>query len=285
MPQIAAKLLNLANNPDCGPEEFAAPIEADPGLSVQVLRFVNSSYFGFAREISNVKLAISMVGVRTIKNFALWSAVFSLNANPRCGPFDLTSLWQDSLRRGLFARRFGALLKLKDAEEAFAAGLLQDMALPVLAQALPAEYEAMLAERPARGLRLSQLEQERFGWSHADAGLHMAKKWNFPAGLAQLIATHTKLELLSAEPAPSGLQKAVTLSALLPAVSEQVWRNQDMFDELFARLSPSDASLTELLDRVDDEYRDFAPLLKLTGPVRPLSVVHQLADRATAAAS
>ncbi|MCE9527487.1 MAG: HDOD domain-containing protein [Planctomycetales bacterium] len=107
LPQSAIRLLELSQDPDNGPVEFAVPIEADPGLTGQVLKFVNSSYFGFSREISSVKLAITLVGIRTIKNFALWSAVFSLMPNPRCGPFDLKSLWQDSLRRALFARNFG----------------------------------------------------------------------------------------------------------------------------------------------------------------------------------
>jgi len=82
LPQSAIRLLELSQNPDNGPPEYAKPIEADPGLTSQVLRFVNSSYFGFAREISSVKLAIALVGVRTIKNFSLWSAVFSLMPSP-----------------------------------------------------------------------------------------------------------------------------------------------------------------------------------------------------------
>src|SRR6478672_12149845 len=58
LPQSAIRLLELSQDPDRSPSEFAAPIEADPGLTGQVLRFVNSSYFGFAREIASVKLAI-----------------------------------------------------------------------------------------------------------------------------------------------------------------------------------------------------------------------------------
>jgi len=75
LPQSAIRLLELSQNPDNGPAEFAVPIESDPGLTGQVLKFVNSSYFGFSREISSVKLAITLVGIRTIKNFSLWSAV------------------------------------------------------------------------------------------------------------------------------------------------------------------------------------------------------------------
>src|SRR5436190_19128879 len=147
LPQSAIRMLELSQNPDNGPSEFAVPIEADPGLTGQVLRFVNSSYFGFSREISSVKLAITMVGIRTIKNFSLWSAVFSLMPNPKCGPFNLKILWQDSLRRGLFARAFAKVLGLKDAEDLFAGALLQDMAIPLLAKEQPGRYLKLLESR------------------------------------------------------------------------------------------------------------------------------------------
>ncbi len=134
LPQSAIRLLELSRDPNCGPADYGVPIEADPGLAGQVLKFVNSSYFGFSRKISSVKVGISLVGVRTIKNFALWNAVFSLVPNPRCGPFDLKDIWQDSLRRALFARAVAKLQGLKTAEDVFTAALLQDMAVPLLAK-------------------------------------------------------------------------------------------------------------------------------------------------------
>ena len=104
LPQSAVRLLELSRNPTSSPANYAETIEADAGLAGQVLKFVNSSYFGFSRKIPSVKAGVSLVGVRTIKNFALWNAVFSLLPNPHCGPFNLKNIWQDSLRRGLFAR-------------------------------------------------------------------------------------------------------------------------------------------------------------------------------------
>ena len=160
LPQSAIRLLELSQDPANGPAEFAVPIESDPGLTGQVLRFVNSSYFGFSREISSIKLAITLVGIRTIKNFALWSAVFSLMPNPKCGPFDLKSLWQDSLRRALFARAAAKLLGMKEAEEPFAAALLQDMAVPLLAKEAPRLYVKLLEARDEGKIRLSFLEEQ-----------------------------------------------------------------------------------------------------------------------------
>jgi HD-like signal output (HDOD) protein len=275
LPQSAMRLLELSKDPDNGPAEFALPIESDPGLTGQVLKFVNSSYFGFSREISSVRHAISLVGIRTIKNFALWSAVFSLMPNPKCGPFDLKSLWQDSLRRALFARAMAKQLGAKEAEEAFAAALLQDMAVPLLAKELATDYLEMLNSRHC-GRRLSELERERFGWTHADAAAQMARNWNMPDAFAVLVEQHTALEeLLGQKEVPAG-PVAVALSALLPASSDEQWSDREAFEAAYNRLRPATgASIEAILAQVDQEFAEFAPVLKLAAPAKSLVAWYQ----------
>lgn len=270
LPQSAIRLLELSQNPDNGPVEFAVPIEADPGLTGQVLKFVNSSYFGFSREISSVKLSITLVGIRTIKNFALWSAVFSLMPNPKCGPFDLKSLWQDSLRRGLFARAFGKLKGMKDAEDLFAAALLQDMAVPLLAKELPAQYIALLEGRNHGAVRLSTLEQEKFGWTHAAAAGVMARSWSLPEEFARLIECHTQLNQLVDSGSKDIGAIAVALSSSLPAASDKVWLERDTFLNAFAKIAGPGANPKEALAKVDQEFTEFGPVLKLAAPGKSL---------------
>ena len=270
LPQSAIRLLQLSQDPENGPAEFAVPIESDPGLTGQVLKFVNSSYFGFAREISSIKLAITLVGIRTIKNFALWSAVFSLMPNPKCGPFDLKSLWQDSLRRGLFARALGRLLGQADSEDLFAAALLQDMAVPLLAKELPEEYDKLFQGRRSGQTRLSDLERERFGWTHAEAASILARRWSLPEEFADLIEHHTSFEQLLAEGATAG-QVAVSLSALLPSVQDNTWHEREQFIDAFCRLTQSpEAALQPLLAEIDAGFEEFAPVLKLGMPAQTL---------------
>jgi len=279
LPQSAIRLLELSQDINNGPQEFAVPIEADPGLTGQVLKFVNSSYFGFSREISSVKLAITLVGIRTIKNFALWSAVFSLMPNPKCGPFELKSLWQDSLRRGLFARTFGKQLGLKDAEDLFAAALLQDMAVPMLAKEMPEEYTCLLDGRDAGRRRLSELEQERFGWTHADAAGVMARSWSLPETFAVLIEAHPNLDELLAVAKPPIPELSVSLSALLPAVHDPDWTERGEFERVYNKIStPGSPALVDLLHEVDASYEEFAPVLKLAVPSRTLVICYEEAS-------
>lgn len=272
LPQSAMKLLELSQDPENGPLEFAVPIEADPGLTGQVLKFVNSSYFGFSREINSVKLGITLVGIRTIKNFALWSALFSLMPNPKCGPIDVKTLWRDSLRRAVFARAFGKLMGLKEAEEVFAAALLQDMAIPILAKEIPQRYLKLLERRAAEKRRLSDLEREELGWTHAEAAAYICRNWRLPEEFARLIETHCDIDSLVADGCQDVGRLSVAMAALLPAAVDREWSERQRFLSLFSQLTEGKGKTAlEILTQVDDEYADFAPSIRLTNPGRDLA--------------
>lgn len=282
LPQSAIRLLELSQDPENGPAEFAVPIESDPGLTGQVLRFVNSSYFGFSREISSVKLAITLVGIRTIKNFALWNAVFSLMPNPKCGPFELKNLWQDSLRRALFARSVGKHLGMKEAEEPFAAALLQDMAIPLLAREAPGAYVKLLEARDNGRVRLSELERHVFGWTHAEAGAMIARQWNLPNTFAVLIESHLDIKKRLERPTHDAAQIAVALSAHLPATTDSYWDASVFVDYLARAFAGGGPSVAQLLGQVDQEFAEFRPVLKLAKPERSLIEVYELGLAASA---
>ncbi|MBN2294183.1 MAG: HDOD domain-containing protein [Pirellulales bacterium] len=281
LPQSAISLLELSQNPRNGPAEFAEPIETDPGLTGQVLRFVNSSYFGFSREISSVKLAITLVGTRTIKNFSLWSAVFSLMPNPKCGMLDLKSLWQDSLRRALFARIMAKHIGFKATEEVFAAALLQDMAVPLLAKEASDRYSKLFDERAKSERRLSDIEQDTFGWTHAEAAGMMARQWNLPEDFAVMIESHTEIDCCLDEMSKSNDKSEelgkiiVALSALLPSAADSQWNEFEEFESAYNNIVLKGVpKLAAVLAQTDEEFTEFSPVLKITSPKMSLIDYH-----------
>ncbi len=269
LPVTVSQLIRLSRDPSNGPAEFAVLIETDPGLTAQVLRFVNSSYFGFAGQISSITQAIMLLGINSIKNFVLWHAIFKVIPNPRCSLFDLKALWRDSLRRALFARALSKLLGVRDAEEAFAAGLLQDMAIPLLAGIAPEAYSRFFYARctSKHRVRLSQLEEHMFGWNHAMAAGVLARKWQLPETLATLIESHLVVaqDLFQSK---SNLGKlAVAMSALLPADDDVVWIELSKLEVAYAQVRPLEGPSTEdLLRKADEELAYIAPLLQVSAP-------------------
>ena len=271
LPQSAVRLLELSQDPNNGPAEFAVPIEADLGLTGQLLKFVNSSYFGFARKISNIKMAINLVGTHTIRNFTLCSAVFSLMSNPRYGPFELKSLWKDSLRRALFARAFAKLLHKIEAEDVFAAALLQDMAIPILAKESPQFYMKLLKSREQGQIRLSSLENEVFGWQHAQAAGMMVRHWNLPENFANLIENHIAIDKFANNPEAAPDMVAVGMSALLPTIVDPIWTECQQFELYYEKILPGNKpTIVELLGEIDQGFNEIAPLLKIATPTKSL---------------
>jgi HD-like signal output (HDOD) protein len=223
------------------------------------------------------------VGIRTIKNFALWSAVFSLMPNPKCGPFVLKSLWQDSLRRALFARAYGKLLGLKETEEQFAAALLQDMAVPLLAKENTKSYGELLEARNNGRVRLSHLEQQAFGWTHSEAAGMMARQWNLPEDFADMIEAHHEIERHAANFKAKPGKMAVALSALLPSVADAEWCECAAFEQYYEKTVPSGSpAVVEILAQIDEQFVNFAPVLKVSNPSKSLVESYQEVAAATA---
>ena len=182
-----------------------------------------------------------------------------------------SDVWQDSLRRALFARELGRSMSLENAEDLFAGALLQDMAIPLLLKELPEQYETLVTRRAAEGRRLSGLEKEIFGWDHADASAMLAQQWNLPEEFVTLIAQHTRLEeLLEGGPEQYG-SACVALASLLPACTDENWDEYEMFISGYNQLTqnPSDV-LREAFEKVDTDTIEFAPILRLPLPKRTL---------------
>ncbi len=276
LPQSAAKILELSKNPENGPPEYAVPISADPGLMVQILRFVNSSFFGFRYNITTIQAALSLVCVRTIKNFVLWNAVFALLPNPRSGPFNLKLVFQDALRRGVFCKALASYIRGLDPEELFVAGLFQDMAIPVLARVWPKEYAELLTRQHVEHIRLSELEERQFGWNHAIAGAFLVETWGFGSDFAKSVRNHI-LPVFDHDGSKSGIIDAVVaLSSLLPSALDDTWQEGDEFYTAYYKIMKKSILLdkmpllNQLFTDIDEQYRD---LLTITAtPSPPLTL-------------
>ncbi|MDR2643099.1 MAG: HDOD domain-containing protein [Planctomycetaceae bacterium] len=266
MPQSALTVLQIDNDlTKVNINDLVCPIEADPGLVAQVLKFLNSSYFGFQSTISNVKQGIALVGIRVVKNFVLWKAVFSLIPKAKGAEFDVGGLWQDSLRRAMFARFLLNELKKGDSEMAFAGALLQDMAIPMLLKLKPIEYGDLIARyRESENVRLSTLEDERFGWNHAQAGGILGRTWKLPHLLTLIIEEHIEIEELVRSFDSNSEEAAVAISAMLPTDSRNVWSEADLFMKYFKAMLPGKVELIKrLFERVDREFEQYASVIQI----------------------
>jgi len=276
LPQSAVKFLELTKDPANGPREFAVPISADPGLTSQILRFANSSFFGFRHEITNVQMALSLISLRTIRNFVLWNAVFALLPDPKCGPFDLKIFVLDSLRRGSFAKALGMHFPDLDSEEMFIAALLQDITIPILAQFWPEEYEKILTRHQEGNICISILEEEAFGWNHTDIGALLVKEWGFGEGLASKIAAHHTTNGHDRGVKKTHLEKMIIqLSSLIPSCLKEEWKEADDFFKNFTKIQTKGLKDVDVFKLADHLFTDMLVVVQMEQPAGTITSFHR----------
>jgi hypothetical protein len=129
----------------------------------------------------------------------------------------------------------------------------------------------MLDARQDGAHRLSDLEMERFGWTHAEAGGELARGWSLPESFASMVQAHIHIgQVGSSEGSNSGAD-AVMLSSMLPSVCDHVWSEREAFTTLYLRMAGQSASpLAEVFASVDNDFTEFAPVLKLASPTKAL---------------
>ena len=191
VPQVAMRILQKLRDPESDFDEVAECLRWDPALVVKVLSTVNSAAYGTSVRIEDVRHAVSFLGRAHLEQLVIALAVKDCLPAGEAPGFCQERFWQAAAMRAALGRCIALELHPARSSEAFTAGLLQDMAVPVLAHAMPERYGPILeAWHDEGGVRLSDLEQEAFGWTHADVGAQLGATWELPDSLVQAIGHH-----------------------------------------------------------------------------------------------
>ena len=157
--------------------ELAGILETDSALTVELLKYVNSSACGLRSKAKTVLQALSFLGCARSRLFVIATGIEAA-MRARCSKLiDQTAFWSDNLQKAMFAREIALLLRT-DPDIAFIGGLLQDYLLPFLTNDLADEYRHFLQAPETPTKTLSEFEQERFGWDHALAAACLAHPGN-----------------------------------------------------------------------------------------------------------
>ncbi len=188
-PQAALQIMRACSREDFSNKELAELAATDPVLTAELLRVVNSPFFGLSREVQSINYAVNIIGQRALRNLALCIAVRDTLREQDLGGLDTTTYWEDSLRRAVSARQLGKQAGL-DVDDCFTAGLLQDFGLLVMFYLYPelaADWPALRRLDPDN--RFAR-EEELFGITHDKVVTALAKAWSLPAELMEALGTH-----------------------------------------------------------------------------------------------
>ena len=195
IPAVLTRLNGVMANPEASAKDVAAVIAADPAVATNLLRIVNSPYYGLQVRVSSVDLAVSILGFNMTRKVALKAAVFSVFAKKKDPEqtFDFKGFWRHAVFTGVAARTLGGAsrnLAKASGGDLYMCGLLHDIGKIILLEKQHDRYVAMLAEATRTQRPEIEVERERFGFTHADVGSVLAIKWFLPEDLTTAIRYH-----------------------------------------------------------------------------------------------
>jgi HD-like signal output (HDOD) protein len=198
LPAVAVRVVELTQRPDASLDDLAATIQNDQALAAKVLKTVNSSFYGLRMRCSTINQALVMLGMSTVKSLALGFSLVSSVPNDTGDEFDLTAYWRRGLYTAVAARCIADAAGKVYADEAFLGGLLQDIGMMAMHQALGERYDKLAAAAgPHR--RLAKAELAELDVQHADIGAMLTERWKFPPELVLPVKYHERPTAAPAE--------------------------------------------------------------------------------------
>ena len=188
-PTTVIKSLEVLRDSDSDAKDVAKVVGADPGLTVRLLKLVNSAGFSPAKPVNSVDQAVAVAGFGAVESLVLSVGVNAALPKNAVEGFDQARFWRTASRRATTARAFAGQLHPVSASLSFTAGLLQDMAVPLIAGARQ-DYGPVLQAWHEGGEDLDQLEASAFEWNHGSIAEMLCSQWELPAALASAIGGH-----------------------------------------------------------------------------------------------
>lgn len=183
-PKAFQDILLCLQNPAASIADASRIIGRDVSMTANVLKLVNSAFFGARQAVTTVERAVAYVGLDTLGAVVLAHSTFKGSLLSVIAGFSLEALWQHSLEVATAARALALYEKLSQskADEAFLAGMLHDVGKVVFAtRTVPMPDGSCASDEQA----LAQMDAH-----HAEVGAYLLGLWGFPNPIIEAVAFH-----------------------------------------------------------------------------------------------
>ena len=110
------RMMAVLQDPDCELDDLERAISDDLGLSVRLLRWINSAYFLLPRKVSSVREALMLLGVRNVRSWALLMTLAGIEDQP-------SELIRTAMTRAKMCELVAQALDRPDTDAHFTVGL------------------------------------------------------------------------------------------------------------------------------------------------------------------
>ncbi len=187
LPAVVMRINELLANPNSSSLDFERIIINDPGLTLKVLKFVNSAYFGYPQKIDTLSQAITLIGLEELRNLVLATSITAVFRGIPEEYIDMQSFWFHSITCGVLSRTLAKKCKIPKLETFFIMGLLHCIGKLVLISQFPEQYLPIVKAVENDEITVLETEYNIFGFSHPLLTAELLKYWQIPVRIWQVI--------------------------------------------------------------------------------------------------
>ena len=248
--------------------EIAELVSTDSGLTIRLLRLVNSAFFAFSQKIDSINDAVAALGVQQVCDLALATSVTGIFKGVPSELVEMESFWRHSLACALAARALA--INRSDpgpVEPFFVAGMLHDVGRLIMFARMPEASREALVRSSESGQPLRAVEKQLFGYDHAAAGAALMQVWNLPHSLSE--ATHYHHQPSGADHFPD-LASTIHVADIIAHALEYGSSGEPFVPKIFppawarCRIEPN--TLEDIVAQVDSHYKNLILALKSRKP-------------------
>jgi HD-like signal output (HDOD) protein len=192
MPSLYAELVEELQRSDSSLQRVGDIIAQDVGMTAQVLRLVNSAYFGLRQPINNPAAAVTYLGVSTVTALVITLHIFQQVPPSVLGWLGIDRTWAHGMRTAVMARAVAGC-ETQDRrflDDAFTTGLIHDAGRLTLGTNLPERYRKCLEEARRDGVPIAVAERRVLGVTHGEVGAYLIGLWGLPSSIIEALAHH-----------------------------------------------------------------------------------------------
>lgn len=190
---VALEVISLAQQDNVSNHDIAHLISSDPALTVRVIKAANVLMGNTSRPIAGIADAVTVLGMRALRQLVLGIALMLDYRKGPCKQFDYGNFWMHSLLTGIAARHLAQRTRMVAAEEIFVVGLLSCIGRLAMATSHSVAYGALLEHNPALD-ELCRLETEQFGYHELELSEAILADLSFPKVFQLLVRAYVQPE-------------------------------------------------------------------------------------------
>jgi len=213
LPDILLKANELLNSDYAHADDLAALVGHDPSLAAQLLKLVNSAFYNRSSRIDSIAKAITLVGTDELRNLIYASKSGEIFSGISSELVDMEAFFHRSIYAAALAKRLALLSKLGRGEPQYLSGLFHNIGKLILYSRLPDQSESILRHSEASGLPVAEVEQQQLGFTSAEVGAVLLKRWQLPNSIWQPLAQlHLEPPLLRLSQETALLRLTITIT-------------------------------------------------------------------------